>query len=57
MVLWYLYQLALHHRDVVLVLGRVHSAAKGVTGFPEDAVDIVLKDVFLQDFVLGDGGG
>ena len=43
-----------HHQDVILVFGRVHGAAERVTGFPEDAVDFVLKDVFLQDFVLGD---
>jgi len=36
-----------HHRDVILVLGRVYGAAERVTGFPKDAVD----------FVLGDGGG
>ena len=33
-----------HHQDIVLVLGRVHRAAEGVTRAPEDLVDFVLVD-------------
>jgi hypothetical protein len=33
-----------HHQDVVLVLGWVDSAAKGITRPPEDGVDFVLID-------------
>jgi hypothetical protein len=33
-----------HDEDVVLVFGRIDGAAEGVTGFPEDVVDLLLGD-------------
>ncbi len=37
-----------HDQDVVLVLGGVDGAAKGVAGFPKDGVDLVLANAIAQ---------
>ena len=44
-----------HHQDVVLVLGRVHRAAKGVARPPQDGVDLVLADLTVQ-WIVSFGG-
>jgi hypothetical protein len=46
-----------HNQDVVFVFGGVYGAAKGVAGFPQDAVDFFLGDTVVfavvKHFELG----